>query len=131
MSRPGCQVWILDTLADQALHVHRHASDVEQAVTLSLMRMLVLNALWKRSQAVMSSQGYLGVRPVPARPVTRSQTPKLATKTRAAAHPAPAQGPVPAPKLRAPFHPGKLTVPQSPAFATRSRLRAQVYQTLL
>ncbi|CAK0783543.1 hypothetical protein CVIRNUC_006742 [Coccomyxa viridis] len=77
------------------------------------------------NQAVMSSQGHLGVRPVPARPVTRSQTPKLATKTRAAAHPAPAQGPVPAPKLRAPFHPGKLTVPQSPAFATRSRLRAQ------
>ena len=45
MSRPGCQVWTLDTLADQVLHVHRHASDVEQAVTLSLMRMLVLNAL--------------------------------------------------------------------------------------
>lgn len=45
MSRPGCQVWTLYILADQALHVHRHASDVEQAVTLSLMRMLVLNAL--------------------------------------------------------------------------------------
>lgn len=41
-----------------------------------------------RSAAVMSSRGGLGVRPVPARPVTRSQTPKLATRAHAAAHPA-------------------------------------------
>ena len=96
-----------------------------------LMILLSFECPLKRSQAVMGSQGQLGVRLVPARPVTRSQTPKLATKTRAAAHPAPAQHPLPAPKQRASFRPGKLTVPQSPAFATRSRLRAQVFETLV
>ena len=43
--------------------------------------------LW-RSAAVMGSRGGLGVRTVPARPVTRSHTPKLATRARAAAYPA-------------------------------------------
>ncbi|CAL5220532.1 g2566 [Coccomyxa viridis] len=78
--------------------------------------------------AVMSSRGDLGVHPVPARPVTMSQTPKLATKARAVAHPAFQQGIKPAAKQGAPFDPHKLTVPQSPAFATRSRLRAQGVQ---
>ena len=35
-----------------------------------------------------------------------------------------------APAQRAPFDPNKLTVPQSPAFATRARLRAQVTASL-
>jgi hypothetical protein len=37
----------------------------------------------------MASSGGLGMPRVPPRPVTRSQTPKLATRARAAAHLAP------------------------------------------
>ena len=40
------------------------------------------------------------------------------------------QGVEAAPAQRAPFDPNKLTVPQSPAFATRSRLRALVIASL-
>ena len=81
---------------------------------------------WLCSAAVMSSRGDLGVRPVPARPMTRSQTPKLATKARAAAHPAPPPHYALAKPKKGIINPGTLTVPQSPAFATRSRMHAQV-----